>query len=278
MWSREHLPVWCFAYDRLITTRESSMTGHRTNITCNWPATYASRSFIGPYSCVALVALCPVVIAAPPSARTDAEAKRRAEEREVIAEMDQRIAKDASDASAYFDRGVAYSRLRQREPAIRDFSQVIRIDPNFVGAHNNRAAQFIAIQKYALAASDLRKAQELDPNDANVMINCAKCYRHLKQYKMALAALDVADKIDPRNIIAALDRGIVCREMQRFDDALVAYGKAIQIDPAESRRNLRASGRQCPGCEGLAAFQRAQRGRRAPDRCGRDEGAATRAD
>ena len=66
----------------------------------------------------------------------------------AIQDFDQAIKLDPKDAEAYYNRGLAYLRLGQYARAIQDFDHAIRLDPKFAQAYNNRGACLSSSQKF----------------------------------------------------------------------------------------------------------------------------------
>jgi tetratricopeptide (TPR) repeat protein len=53
---------------------------------------------------------------------------------------------DPRNATAYYNRGFAYSNLGQWDKAAADFTQTIEINPNFTSAYQNREIAYRKLQ------------------------------------------------------------------------------------------------------------------------------------
>jgi len=56
----------------------------------------------------------------------------------AIADESKAIEIDPKNATAYYNRGVAYDTLGQWDKAIADYSRAIEIDPKYAKAYSNR--------------------------------------------------------------------------------------------------------------------------------------------
>ena len=70
-------------------------------------------------------------------------------------------ADQASDAAAYYLRGVTYHSKGELEKAIADYTEAIRINPDHAKAYNNRGAAYEYKGEYDKAMADYAKAKEL---------------------------------------------------------------------------------------------------------------------
>jgi tetratricopeptide (TPR) repeat protein len=62
---------------------------------------------------------------------------------------------------AYYNRALAYSRLKQYEQAISDYTKAIEIRPHFKMAYNNRGADRNELKDFKGAIEDYTKAIQL---------------------------------------------------------------------------------------------------------------------
>jgi tetratricopeptide (TPR) repeat protein len=70
---------------------------------------------------------------------------------------------NSNNTVAYYLKGDALARKRNREGAIRDFSRALEVDPNFAPALNARGVIYANLNKFELALIDLKKACNVFP-------------------------------------------------------------------------------------------------------------------
>src|SRR2546427_3211313 len=73
----------------------------------------------------------------------------------AIADYDQAIRLDPSQAIAFNNRGVSYSKEGDIEQSIRDFDQAIELKPDFAEAYVNRSSEYYKKGEFDRAISDL---------------------------------------------------------------------------------------------------------------------------
>jgi len=70
---------------------------------------------------------------------------------------------DPKDTKAYYNRGLAYSNLRQYQKAIDDYTRTIELDPKLAIAYYNRGTVYDELRQYQKAIDDYTRTIELDP-------------------------------------------------------------------------------------------------------------------
>ncbi|MGB8847110.1 MAG: tetratricopeptide repeat protein, partial [Terracidiphilus sp.] len=74
-------------------------------------------------------------------------------------------------ASAYFDRGIAYRQKKEDDQAMQDLNQALKLKPDFAGALNTRGNVYSDEGEYDRAISDYNDALRIDPNHALAYYN-----------------------------------------------------------------------------------------------------------
>jgi tetratricopeptide (TPR) repeat protein len=149
---------------------------------------------------------------------------------------------DPEDASAYSNRGNAYSSLNQFQDAIKNYTKAIEIDPEYASAYSNRGLAYSDLNQFQEAIKDYTKAVEIDPELAQAYYNRGLAYSDLNQFQQAINDYTKAIEIDPEDASAYSNRGNAYSSLNQFQDAIKDYTKAIEIDPelaqAYSNRGL----------------------------------------
>ena len=78
---------------------------------------------------------------------------------------------------AYYNRGNAYSDLKNYSQAIEDYTQAIKLNPNYASAYNNRAWTYYLMKNYSNALPDANTAISLNNNDSDLYDTRAQIYK-----------------------------------------------------------------------------------------------------
>ena len=158
----------------------------------------------------------------------------------ALADFSKAVELNPNDADAYIIRGDAYLGTGNFDPALADFSKAIELNPNDANAYIYRGNAYLEQSNSELALADFSKAIELNPNDANAYIIRGDAYFEQGNSKLALADFDKAIELDPDNVNAYIIRGKVHRKNGDLDSAIEDYKKAIELnlDDAEVYWNL----------------------------------------
>lgn len=146
--------------------------------------------------------------------------------REARRDLDEALALDPSMAPAYVNRGWAFYGLDQNRRAIADFDQAISLDPDRVSAHFYRGMAHAALEEYGVALASYDRAIELDPAHAGAFMRRAMARHDLGQYEVAIADFDRAADLNPTYEEIYQFRGYskcrLRREAQAYDDWMQA--------------------------------------------------------
>jgi S1-C subfamily serine protease len=123
---------------------------------------------------------------------------------------------DQAKAQAFYNRGIAYTRLSELYLALADFDQAILLDPNFSAAYNNRGALYNRLSQFDKAIADLDMAIRLDPEQSAAYYN--RSYPLAAQGKdlQAIADLEMALKLSPGNDVYRNRLNALRQPAQRF--------------------------------------------------------------
>ena len=88
----------------------------------------------------------------------------QAEYGKAIADYNEAIRLDPKDASAFYNRGHAWSDQEEYDRAIPDYSQAIRLDPKDDAAYRNRGEAWSAKGQLDPSACRLQQGVEFNPS------------------------------------------------------------------------------------------------------------------
>lgn len=139
-------------------------------------------------------------------------------------------------ATAFADRGWAFYGLNQNRRSIADFDQAIALDPTNASAHFYRGMAHAALEDYAVAIADYDRTIALDPAHAGAFMRRAMARHDLGQYAVAIGDFDRAAALNPTYEEIYQFRGYskcrLGRETQAYDD----WMQADRIGDADRRR------------------------------------------
>lgn len=175
------------------------------------------------------------------------------------------VKKSPEKARAYGNRGFAYYKLRNLDPAIQDCEKAVSLDPVFLQAHLNCAMAYsdvgmldkalhhydevlsirpnyseayynrgiVYVQKGLLesAIKDFSSAISIDPNYVDAYINRGITYNRLGFYEVGINDLTVAINLDVSRAIAHFNRGVAFYERGNCDRAIQDYTEALRLNP-----------------------------------------------
>lgn len=174
------------------------------------------------FYCLALL-----VLAGPAIANDRAKGEASA----AIAAASEAIRRDPRDASAYYNRGNAYSDKGEADRAIADYTTTIRLDPAHVNAHYNRGNAYSNKGDAERAIADYTATIRLDPAYANAYYNRGNAFSKKGDTDRAIADYTEAVRLQPTNANAYFNRGNAYGNKGDADRAIADYTDAIRVDP-----------------------------------------------
>ena len=118
---------------------------------------------------------------------------------QIISTSTSKITTNPNDYSSYYNRGLAYYKLKQYEPAISDFDKAISINPKDLDSYYNRAAAHCEVKNTEKAIKDYEKIIELKSNEVDAYINLATIYIENKNFDLARKHFENGRKFNPNN-------------------------------------------------------------------------------
>jgi len=128
------------------------------------------------------------------------------------------------------NRGIAYAKAGQYEPAIEDYNAAIRLNPHF-DAYNNRGSAYAKTGEYQRAIGDYNKAIELNRNYTDAYSNRGTVFLKLNQYQLSVDDFSNAIRLDPDNAITYKNRGNAYFELGQYQQAIEDYDNALRLKP-----------------------------------------------
>jgi tetratricopeptide (TPR) repeat protein len=151
------------------------------------------------------------------------ELDRKAEK--AIADLSYAIKLNPKLATAWYNRGLVYSKLKRWDKALADCSMAIELD---------REALAMVRPLIVLAIADYSKAVDRDPKDARACYNRANAYKLLKQWDKALADYSKAIELSPNDRQLRQGRGVVLVRLARWKEAAADFVELTALNRKNS--------------------------------------------
>lgn len=135
-----------------------------------------------------------------------------------------------NDATIYYDRGVAFGRLKRWKEAVEDYTRAIEHDSEMARAYNNRATAYAQQRQFERAVVDFTKAIALDPRGALTYRNRGLAYHDLGQFNQAIEDYTVAIRLDPAAFEGPFERGNAYLDAGEYQKAVGDFDRAIAMD------------------------------------------------
>lgn len=111
-------------------------------------------------------------------------------------------------ATAYNNRGYAYSLLGDLDSAISNYTEALNYNPNHFTSLLNRGIVYDDLGKYDLAIADYNRAIEIRPNDVSPYIDRGVAYVNKNEFEKAIQDYSRGIEIDPECALCYKNRAI----------------------------------------------------------------------
>lgn len=132
---------------------------------------------------------------------------------------------------AWFNLGVAYSKLDLYEKAILAFDYALAIEDNAPSALYGKAQCLLSLSRHAEALEVLLILGEEEQPDAGTQYMLGECYENLQRWEEAEQAYDSALRLDDSYTDPYVGKAAVCEHKNDIVGAMSYLRKAIAIEP-----------------------------------------------
>jgi tetratricopeptide (TPR) repeat protein len=150
---------------------------------------------------------------------------------QAIADLTRACELDSNEPEYLYQRGMAYWRNKQPEPALADFDHALALKPNFVTVLISRAEMRLGTKDIPGAIADLDSAALSAPKQADSRFTLGGLFVRVDKPQSAIEQYDlwIASHPDDAKIVSALNSSCWARAMQgtELDKALDDCNKAI---------------------------------------------------
>ncbi len=156
---------------------------------------------------------------------------QRGNHSEALRQIDLALRKNANNAPALNNRGVALQELKRPEEALASFDRALALRPDYVEAHCNRANTLKELKRFVQALASYDRALALRPDYAEAHSNRGATLHEQKRFEESLSSCDRALMLRPNYPEAHCNRANALHGLKRFEEALSAYDRAIALRP-----------------------------------------------
>jgi uncharacterized caspase-like protein len=157
--------------------------------------------------------------------------RRRDEERQRLASLDQRIASNPRDDAAYYERGQFHAQRGDAAAAIRDFDQTIRLNPASPEAFNNRCWMRALSNDLQRAMADCNQALKLRPGFVDALDSRGLVNLKSGALRAAVADYDIILRGEGQHASALYGRGVARLRLGERALAEKDMAGALELNP-----------------------------------------------
>jgi tetratricopeptide (TPR) repeat protein len=139
-------------------------------------------------------------------------------------------------ATAFYNLGIAYWALGQKEKSLACYSKAVTIDSNYADAYYGRGVSYFYLNDIDRALADYSKAISLLPRP-ELFFNRGMVYAAKQMWQEALADYSKAISITPDKAVLYYNRGVVYGNINQWDKAFADFTKTLELDPQNKTAN-----------------------------------------
>ncbi|MBS4033611.1 MAG: tetratricopeptide repeat protein [Ignavibacterium sp.] len=140
------------------------------------------------------------------------------------------LSEDSLNADAFLIRGKSYSKLNERELALKDINSALYLNPGFE-TYYNRALENFLNQYYSKAVEDFDSAILYNDKNSEVYFSRAYTKYLLSDMDEAIKDYEKVIELDSTSFKAYINIGNILGSLGYGEQAVEKFTKAISIDP-----------------------------------------------
>ena len=152
-----------------------------------------------------------------------------------IKNLSKAIIKEKSSSKLYYERGMAYLKMRVFDEAVDDFSRAIELDDSLDGAYFGRGLANGRLRMFDEGIGDLTVYIKRNPESSVAYTKRGVRRIWAGKYNLAEEDLKTAISIDPENAEAYDDLGVMDARRGNYKKAQEHFKKVVEIDSSYSK-------------------------------------------
>lgn len=158
--------------------------------------------------------------------------------RQLLSELNNKIAEDPNNGDYYFQRAFICFQLKQYKTALSNCEQALGCGYDTANLHVLKSETLFAQKNNDAALSELNKALEAKNPTAKMFALAAQLHCNLKNYADALQEISKAINMDPAQAHYYVIRANIDYKVEQYLRTIKDADKAIKLDPASSEAYL----------------------------------------
>lgn len=134
-------------------------------------------------------------------------------------------------AAAYYNLGVSYWTIGNKEKSLLNYSKAIEVDSNYTEAYYGRAVGYHNLNQADNAIADYSKVIALNPKNDKAYYGRGLLLAFKNQWQEALSDYTKAIENNPNDVNLYYNRGMVYGKLNQFDKASADFSKVLELNP-----------------------------------------------
>jgi protein O-mannosyl-transferase len=161
-------------------------------------------------------------------------AQCRGEPDEAIARFQTALTLNPRNSEAHCDLGIALCQQSRFDEGIEQFHDALAIDPDDDSAHTNLGLALAQTGRMELAAEQLRAALQIDPNSIQAHYELGNVLAQTGQPDLAAEQFRDVLQINPNHVEATANLGVIYLHQGHFDQAIFQFERALKLRPGSA--------------------------------------------
>ena len=138
-----------------------------------------------------------------------------------------------ADPALFMQYGIALSRLRDVDGAMKAYGEAIRLNPDFLDAHRNLGRMCMENGRLDEAESAYSEAVRVAPEDVRAREELGNAYLAAGKYDEAITEFKAAIEIDPESPLALNNLASALNSLGNSDEAVGLFRRAMELTPED---------------------------------------------
>jgi len=157
---------------------------------------------------------------------------------DAAAAYEEAIVKSATQWGYYFNLGLAFKKLDQKDKAETAFAKAVELNPESYSANREYGESLAKAQNFEAARKYYQKAAELSPTDPDAFYNLGLCLSKVEGPEAALVAYQKCLELRPDFPEAYYEIGTIAIGQNKKAEAIANLEKFLQLAPGHDKAGL----------------------------------------
>lgn len=149
---------------------------------------------------------------------------------DAIKSYEEVISINREHKSAYYNKALAYEKMKEYGNAIKGYAELIEVDKNYFDGYYSKARVEENIGLYKDAIDTYKNLAKVTEDDIQPYLKIAQVYNKIGFYKHALEYLDMVIAISTELSIGYLNKAVILHTCKEDEEAIKWFDKAIIVE------------------------------------------------